>query len=672
MSDEQEKEVSSGEKTTILSSEEAKAIAASATGKLITEDRTGPLKRPSAGKHAAPSSKNETVSLSEHSRRAAEWIAKKTETVRAVAKPAPAAVSKRKIRKSTLYLAATAALIVLIVLIAVILRTSTDAREYRNYYSLAQDCYTEHDYDTALTYLRKAARVNDGDEVKNMMVECYYAEGNYTKALEVLRSMDTRDTAVSNRIQRIEAERLAKEAPASVVIAGKTYPLSSSSLVLDSIGITNEDVPEIARIYSLINLSLANNALSDISPLSALGGLTSLNLSGNRISDVTALSGLTALRVLYLDGNPITDFSPLQSLSGLTMLSIKGISISAEQRDALSRALPNCAIHSEASSAAPQITLGGATFQTDSEKLVLSDMGLSDISALSDCRKLTYLDLSSNAITDISPLTDIPALETLILSNNQISNIYPLMGLSSIRNLYLDGNRVTDITALAGLSDLRELVLADNPIASLSGIENLNYLECLDISGINAVNDLLEPLYSCYSLRLIRLNSNPQLTGNAVDALNQHLQNCSIERDSLSYVLEISGYSFYDTDTEIDLSDKELTDLTWIKNFRNPEKIDLSGNSISNLYVLQWMDVSAKIKELDLSSNKITDINGIVYLTGIEKLDLSYNAITAINPLKSLVTLKELRIIGTQLTNEQIIDLCNTLPNCSVIYTEEG
>ena len=162
MSDEQEKEVSSGEKTTILSSEEAKAIAASATGKLITEDRTGPLKRSSAGKHAAPSSKNEPASLSEHSRRAAEWIAKKTETVHAVSKPAPTVVRGRKIRKSTLYLAATAALVVLIVLIAVILRTSTDAREYRNYYSLAQDCYTEHDYDTALTYLRKAARVNDG------------------------------------------------------------------------------------------------------------------------------------------------------------------------------------------------------------------------------------------------------------------------------------------------------------------------------------------------------------------------------------------------------------------------------------------------------------------------------------------------------------------------------
>ena len=51
MSDEYEKENTSGEKTAILSAEEAKALASSATGRLIAEDRTGTLKRPAAGKH---------------------------------------------------------------------------------------------------------------------------------------------------------------------------------------------------------------------------------------------------------------------------------------------------------------------------------------------------------------------------------------------------------------------------------------------------------------------------------------------------------------------------------------------------------------------------------------------------------------------------------------------
>ena len=670
MSDEQESRIVSDGKTTILAASDHDSVSASATGRLQADEKGAPAKRSSAGKHAAPSAKGENNPLLDNSRKAAEWIARKTETVRTASKAAAEKPKKRKYRKSTLYLAATAALILLVVIVAVIIRTSTDAREYRNYYALAQDYYLDRDYGTALTYLRKAARVNDCDEVRNMMVECYYAEGNYAKALEVLRTMDTRDAAVSSRIQRIEAERLAREAPESVSIAGKTYPVSTGSLVLDNMGLTDDATSEIARIYSLVNLSLANNALTDISELSVLGGLTSLNLSGNRISDITALSSLTALRVLYLDGNPITDFTPLQSLPELSMLSIKNINISADQRDALSQSLPNCAIHSETPSAAPQITLGGATFQTDSEKLILSDMGLSDISALSECKDLRYLDLSNNSISDISPLMDIPALDTLILSHNQISNIYPLMGLSSIRTLYLDGNSITDITAISGLSELRELILADNPIVSLAGIETMNYLECLDISGISATDALLDQLYSCYSLHLIRLNSNPSLTGNAVDALNQHLQNCSIERDTLSYMLEISGFSFFDTDTEIDLSDKGISDITWIKDFRNPEKVDLSRNSISNLYVLQWMENVGRIRELDLSYNKITDINGIVYLSGIEKLDLSHNAITAVNPLKSLNTLKELRIVGTQLTEEQIIDLCNTLPNCTVIYTE--
>lgn len=663
MSEDLEQNIVSDEKTTVLSSEEALHIAASSTGRLSATGRIPSGKR-SSGMHSAPVEQRANSRFSAGVKKASAWVQKKKASLPASPKPRP------RIRKTPFYLAITAGFVLLVLISAVLIRTTADAKEYKNYIALAQNCYAEKDYGTALSYLRKAARVNDGAEVQNMMVECYYAEGNYARALEILRSMDTRDSTVSARIQRIEAERLAKEAPASVQIAGKSYPLGTNALVLDGMGLSDADASSVAQLYSLVNLSLANNGLTDISPLSVLGGLTSLDLSGNRISDLSPLRSLTSLRVLYLDGNPITDFTPLQDLPELSMLSIKNIALSAQQRQALSLALPNCAIHSEAPSAAPQITLGGATFETDSTELKLSGLGLTDISALSECSSLTFLDLSSNSIADISPLMSIPHLETLILSANQISNIYPLMGLTSLRYLYLDGNRITDITALSGLSQLRELYLADNPLTSLSGIENLNYLECLDISGTGAGNDMLDPLYSCYSLRLIRLNSNPNLTGNAVDELNQHLLNCSIERDELSYVLEISGYSFYDTDTSIDLSGKGLTDLTWIRDFKNPEQVDLSENAISNLYVLQWMENAGKIRELDLSSNKISDLNGIVYLTGIEKLDLSHNDISAVNPLKMLVTLKELRIVDTKLTSEQIVDLCNTLPNCSVIYTE--
>ena len=571
--------------------------------------------------------------------------------------------------RSSLIIAGIAVMVLLLIIIASVIRGTTDAREYTSYYSLAEEYYSAKDYGTALTYFRKASKVDNNDDVKSRMADCYYADGNYTKALEVLRTMDTRDPDVSARIQSIEAERIASEAPESVVIAGRSYPVTTTSLVLDSSGLTDEDVASITGLYSLTNLSIAGNSISDITPLSVLGGLTSLNLSNNRISDLTAISSLTSLRVLYLDGNPVTDFSPLLSLQELSMLSIKGIQLDARQREELSLSLPNCALHTEAS-ASEQISLGGRTFSVTSEQLDLSNMGLHDISSLSECTNLRFLNLSGNSITDISPLLDVPNLETLVLSDNNISNINPLMGLSSLKYLYLDGNSISALSALSGLSDLTELYLADNPLSSLAGIENLNYLETLDISGTGATDDLIRQLNSSYSLKLLILRDNPDLTGNAVDELDAHLQNCSILHDDLAYILDIAGNRFLSTDTDINLSGLDLTDLTWIKGFRNPEKVNLSHNRISNLYVLQFLDNAGSIRVLDLSYNSINDINAIGYLSSVEELNLSYNSISAINPLKNLTSLKELHIVGTKLTEDQIVELCNALPNCTIHYQE--
>ncbi|MCR4606530.1 MAG: leucine-rich repeat domain-containing protein [Oscillospiraceae bacterium] len=624
------------------------------------------------GKHS--SSKGFNIADTVASIKRAIWLAsaKVTTLLSRKDKGRGSAEKRRAYRpvRSSLIIAGIATMVLLLIIIASVIKAASDSREYTSYYSLAEEYYYSKDYSTALTYFRKASKVDNNEDVKSRMADCYYADGNYSKALEILRTMDTRNSAVSARIQSIEEERIASEAPESVTIAGKAYPVTTTSLVLDGTGLNNDDVELITKLYSLTDLSIANNSISDITSLSVLGGLSSLNLSNNRITDISALSSLSSLRVLYLDGNPVSDFSPLFSLPELSMLSLKGITINSKQRETLSLSLPKCALHTEASAASEQISLGGKTFNLDAEQLDLSNMGLSDISSLSECKKLRFLNLSGNSISDISPLLDVPNLETLVLSDNNISNINPLMGLSSLKYLYLDGNSLSGITPISDLPALTELYIADNPVSSLSGIEKLNYLETLDISGTGATDEMLRQLYSSYSLKLIIMRNNPDLTGNSVDELDAHLQNCSIMHDDLAYVLDIAGNRYLSTDTDINLSGLGLTDITWIRGFTDPEKVNLSNNKISNLYVLQMVENAGKIRVLDLSRNSINDINAIGYLSAVEELNLSYNRINAINPLKNLTSLKELHIVGTDLTEKQIVELCNALPNCTVHYQE--
>ena len=73
--------------------------------------------------------------------------------------------------------------------------------------------------------------------------------------------------------------------------------------------------------------------------------------------------------------------------------------------------------------------------------------------------------------------------------------------------------------------------------------------------------------------------------------------------------------------TMLDLSEKEISDLTGLDAFSSLKELDLSSNELtkeSNLSVLS----SLNLKKLDLSTNKIEDISEITNLDSITELNL--------------------------------------------------
>ena len=576
---------------------------------------------------------------------------------------------KRGIPKRVKYMAVVACAVLAVVVTAFFVRRAADLKEYDSYILLANDRYCSGDYSEALTYLRKAGTIKSSDEVTGLMVDCYIAEGNYDMALEALRLLDSSDRAVSERISQVEALKSSGNNTDVVTVLGKQYPASSTSLVLNDSDLENSDLSDIVKLYSLTSLSLAGNNITDISELSSLGGLMYLDLSGNSITDISPVSSLSSLRTLILDSNSISDFSPVYSLYNLTTLSIKGMNVSTTKCEAISAALPGCAVHSETTfSDDSAISLGGASFNPDSESLVLSGSGISDISALSACTKLKYLDLSDNSISDLTPLMSIPGLETLVLSDNNISNIYPIMGITSLKCVHLERNRITDITALTALPDLKEIYLSGNTVTSCSGLCNLNYLETLDLSYTELTDTILEGLNSAFSIRLLNLEGNEKLTGNAVDSLKSQLPNCAVSGGDYPHIISVSGSDFLDNETVLNLSGLGITDINFVQKFKTIESLDLSNNLISNIYGLDWLKVPANLKTLNLAGNSVSDISCLIKLTGLETLDLSGNPIVAVNPLLSLTSLRSLNLTGCNISDDDIIRICNALPNCAVTH----
>jgi internalin A len=71
------------------------------------------------------------------------------------------------------------------------------------------------------------------------------------------------------------------------------------------------DLTPLAEIAKLSSLDLAGNKVVDLKPIENIASLSLLKLSGNEVVDLAPLGKQTQLRMLFIDKNKITDLTPL-------------------------------------------------------------------------------------------------------------------------------------------------------------------------------------------------------------------------------------------------------------------------------------------------------------------------------------------------------------------------
>lgn len=135
---------------------------------------------------------------------------------------------------------------------------------------------------------------------------------------------------------------------------------------------------------NLIQLTVADNELEDISIVAKITPLQKLDISKNKVKDITVLEANTELNTLNISGNGLEDVSVLDKLIKL-------------------------------------------------ETLYMANNLIKDISAITYLNSITTLDISGNRIEDITPIGNIYGVKTLNMNNNKIADI------SSIEELYLPG-----------------------------------------------------------------------------------------------------------------------------------------------------------------------------------------------------------------------------------------
>ncbi|MCL2490360.1 MAG: hypothetical protein FWF36_06535 [Propionibacteriaceae bacterium] len=105
-------------------------------------------------------------------------------------------------------------------------------------------------------------------------------------------------------------------------LEGAQYLTNARTLIVAQNKIS--DLTPLAHLSSLQRVFVGNNQIVDLTPLANLKSLIRLDADFNQISDLTALSGLTHLLTLSVEANQISDVSALGSLSALTTLGLDG------------------------------------------------------------------------------------------------------------------------------------------------------------------------------------------------------------------------------------------------------------------------------------------------------------------------------------------------------------
>jgi hypothetical protein len=230
-----------------------------------------------------------------------------------------------------------------------------------------------------------------------------------------------------------------------------------------------------------VNLEESLRALSvipDSGPItdSALASITSLDLSGDGIADLTGLEYCVNLVALSINNNALTSIEPI---SGLTSLQDLTLDTTANGRNPLTNS-----------------SLTALSGLTNLLTLTMADVLISDLSSLANLVQLTDLDLRwSENISDLSPLSSLINLRTLRVERTAVSDITPLQDMTRLQYLNIDSTSVSDLSPLAGFQELATIDATDSLVQSVAPLYDCIalttvQLERCHLTSLNGFQDL--------------------------------------------------------------------------------------------------------------------------------------------------------------------------------------
>ena len=247
-----------------------------------------------------------------------------------------------------------------------------------------------------------------------------------------------------------------------------------------------------------------------------------------------------------------------------------------------------------------------------------------DLTELSGCVNLQYLNLRDVWVSNVQALENLPRMESLVLDNCGVTDdMLPSIGkLKDLSNLVLNYNQLTTLEGLQALTNLNNFHVAFNRISSLESLADISVNGHMNLMG-NPIQSLDELSGSRFVSTVIGFEMSPTAEDYSVVAEMKNLTGFTC------------AYSMSD--------ERAPLDFGALANMRNLDYLYIANCQVKNL---DFASDKPNLKTLELWDCGITSdmLSGIHDLPALEMLNLSYNRITYVDNL-ALETMPNLKTL---------------------------
>ena len=522
---------------------------------------------------------------------------------------------------------------------------------------------------TALTYLDC-----DQNQLKSLDVSNNTALGYLNCCANQLTSLDvSNNTALGymdchyNQLTSLDVSRCTA-----------LWYLSCSANMLTSLNVTG--CTALTILYCDYN-QLTSLNVSDFTVLDTLhcmqNQLTSLNISGcsaltyllcynNQAMSLNA-SGCSMLTNLEFEGNRLTSLN-VSGCSALTYLSCPYSQLTSLD-------VSNCSALTYLSCPNSQFTSLDVSSCSALTYLSCPNSQLTSLD-VSSCSALTYLSCPNNQLMSLN-VSGCNALTYLACSDNHLTSL-DLSDCTALTELSCSDNHLTsldltDCTSLTNLSCFRQTAVFEPlktdetyqlDFAELVGAENLDRVNVVEVKPANTQysmkNGVLETTTALLGLTYTYAHGGPD-NGTMKVTLTNKQDEIIIDETYFpdanfrSYVSEYCdtyrtgslGVDEIEAMTDMDVSRRNIADLTGIAYFTALTRLNCEGNLLKHLDVsantaleqlycagnqLTSLDVSRNtaLKELSCGGNRLTSLD-VSHNTALTTLDCSYSQLTSLD-----------------------------------------